>query len=220
MSGFEFNKMFGALLVAGLIAIGIGKLTNILYHDNVQPEKRGYSIEVAEASTNANAAKAKDEVVNIAAYLAAGDVAKGEKTTKACAACHTFNKGGANKVGPNLWNMVNAVRANNSDFKYSKAMAAMSSEVWDFQALSEFLTKPKKFVKGTKMAYAGIKNPEKRADLLIYLRSLSDSPAVIPAPPAVEVPEVEAEIEDKAKAEAEPKAVETIEDKVKLEIAK
>ena len=182
-SSLEFNKLSAAIITSLLILIAASKFSGVLYNDNEQPEKRGYSIDVPEVA--ATGAAAPTGPFDIATILANGDIAKGEKLTKSCAACHSFEKGGVNKVGPNLYNIVDKTIGSVSGYSYSKVCQAKNSEgaIWDYQALSEFLTKPKTYLPGTKMAFAGIKKPEKRADIIMYLRSLSDNPAALPAIP-------------------------------------
>ncbi|TCD16751.1 cytochrome c family protein [Oricola cellulosilytica] len=117
-----------------------------------------------------------------AALVASGDVAAGEKDFRKCAACHTVEEGGANKVGPNLWNVVNRPVAAHEDYKYSPALQefAAGGAVWDYDNLSAFLQKPKDLVKGTKMSFAGIRDDEDRANMVAYLRSLASEPAPLP----------------------------------------
>jgi len=184
-SSLEFNKFSAAIITSLLILIAASKFSGVIYHDNEEPEKRGYSIDVPEVAAS-GAPAVPTGPFDITTILASADVAKGEKQIKACAACHSFEKGGKNKVGPNLYNIVNKPKGAADGYAYSKALAAMAADgqKWDYQSLSEFFRKPKEYMPGTKMAYAGIKKPEKRADLIMYLRSLSDSPAEVPAAPA------------------------------------
>ena len=142
------------------------------------------------------------------AFLQETDVAAGEKifTTK-CLTCHTNDKGGAAKQGPNLWGIINAAKGSKGDFAYSDALKEMGGK-WGYQELSEFLTKPKKYLPGTRMAFAGIKKPQDRGNLLAYLRTLSGSPVPIPAytppPPEEEVPEDANAAEKQAETEDLP----------------
>lgn len=130
----------------------------------------------ADAGTQTAAAPAGD---GVAGLLAAADVANGEKLAKRCAACHSFDNGGANKIGPNLWNVVGDHQGQGRDFKFSEAMAALGGS-WTYQALDEFLLSPKTYVPGTKMTFPGLKKPEDRADLIAWLRTLSESPQPLP----------------------------------------
>lgn len=155
---------------------------------NKKLEEAKAAAEAAAAKPQAAAADAAQAVQEAAkpaepdvlAMLASADTAKGARVFKKCAACHTVDKGGKNKVGPNLWNIVNAERAKVDGFKYSNAMAEKSGK-WDFESLNNFMVRPKSYIPGTKMAFAGLKKASDRANLLAYLRSLADSPAPLPA---------------------------------------
>jgi cytochrome c len=129
----------------------------------------------------------------ILALLASADVEAGIKTAKKCTACHVFDKGGKNKVGPGLWNIVNADKANVDGFIYSAALAEMDGG-WDYQALNAFLYKPKAYVAGTKMNFAGLKKPQDRANIIAYLRSLAEAPVALPS-------EVDIAVETSAQAQ-------------------
>lgn len=182
MSSLELNKIAGAVLVAGLVALVSGILANML----VQPEPvqhAAVAVPEGEGAAEEPAAPAEEAEQPIALLLASADPADGENVAKRCAACHTFEQGGAAKVGPNLWNIVGAPHAHMEGFAYSDAIKNLEGD-WDFEALNAFLTSPKTYAPGTKMSFAGIKKPEERADLLAYLRTLSDSPAPLPEPPA------------------------------------
>ena len=128
---------------------------------------------------------ARPGVIPFANLLIDADVAAGEKETKKCAACHTFDNGGANKVGPNLWSIVDKEVASDGSFSYSNALKEKSDLVWNYDNLDGFLASPKGWAPGTKMTFNGISKPEKRAALVAYLRTLSDSP--VPLPEKVEV---------------------------------
>lgn len=184
MDSFELNKIAGAVLLSLLIIMALGVTSDIIFHAET-PETPGYAIEVADAGgeDHGAAAEAAVEVVPLSVRLASADVAKGEKVTKKCAACHTFEQGGANKVGPNLYGIVNRHPGSHEGFKYSSSMTEFGSAnaEWTFEDLDHFLTKPKDFIPGTSMGFAGLKKPEDRADLLAYLRTLSASPAALPA---------------------------------------
>jgi cytochrome c len=117
---------------------------------------------------------------DIAALLATADVAQGKAAAKKCAACHNFEKGGPNKIGPNLWDIVGAKHAHKEDFKYSDAIKGMADKEWSYAELDAFLTAPKQYAPGTKMAFPGIKKPEERAAVIAYLRSLSDNQKPLP----------------------------------------
>ena len=166
----ELNKIAAALLLAGIIAMVAGFVTDRLYHPQTELEKRGYSIEVAEVSpTGAPVAEAAP--VEIAEFMAAADIEAGKIFSKKCTACHSFEKGGPNKVGPALYGVSGRPLASLGSYAYSDALKTKGG-AWDDQNLSEFLKKPKKWAKGTKMVYAGIKKPEQRANLIAYLNTL------------------------------------------------
>lgn len=178
MSSFELNKIFAALLVAGIVAMLSSFVSAKLIHPEI-PEKDAVFIEGTAVVAGGAAAKADlpDPILHL---VASADIAKGEKLSKACAACHSFEKGGPNKVGPNLWGVVGSQKAGRSGFSYSDVLAGKGGD-WDYASLNEFLWKPKKYVPGTKMNYIGLKKPEDRAAIVAWLRTLSDAPIVLPS---------------------------------------
>ena len=179
MDSFEINKIVAAVLLVALLVIGIGKLSNVIFYVE-KPEKPGYAVEVQQASTSTTAAAtAEDKTVDIAALMALGDVNAGEKIFKKCAACHSINQGGANKIGPALYNVVGRKIGGVADYKYSKAFVEYGKE-WNFEELNGFLTKPSKWIKGTKMAYAGLRKEADRASVIKYLNQNSDNPLPLP----------------------------------------
>ena len=179
MDSFELNKIVAAVLLVALLVIGIGKLSNVIFYVE-KPEKPGYAVEVQQASTSTTAtATVEDKKVDIAALMALGDVNAGEKIFKKCAACHSINQGGANKIGPALYNVVGRKIGGVTDYKYSKAFVEYGKE-WNFEELNGFLIKPSKWIKGTKMAYAGLRKEEDRASIIKYLNQNSDSPLPLP----------------------------------------
>lgn len=187
MNSFEFNKIAGAVLATIFVLFGGSILAEGLFHSEV-PETPGYEIVVAEAdSDGAEGGAAEAEDPPIAALLQTADAEAGAGQFKKCAACHSAEKGGPNKVGPVLWDVVNRPVASVAGFAYSAAMTEFSqggSVNWDYEHLNGFLTNPKGYVPGTSMGFAGIKDPEARAELIAYLRTLSDSPAPLPQAPA------------------------------------
>lgn len=183
MNSFEFNKIAGAVLFTALLVFGLNQLSGIIYHAD-KPEKQGYALPGAEEAAAGGEAAAPAEAapaVSVGTLLASADAAKGQAVFKACQACHDGTKGGPNKVGPNLWGIVGRDRGSHEGFAYSDAMAA-SHDPWTYENLNEFLTAPGKYVKGTKMAFGGIKKDADRGNLLAYLATLSDSPVAFPAP--------------------------------------
>ena len=178
MDSFEINKIVAAVLMVALIVIGIGKLSDVIFHVE-KPDKPGYSVEV-ESSIVSDATTIKDEEkIDIAALLAMGDIAHGEKVFKKCAACHSIVKGGKNAIGPALYNVVGRKIGAIEDYKYSKALVAYDKN-WTFEELNGFLIKPAKWIKGTKMAYAGLRKEKDRASVIKYLNENSDSPLPLP----------------------------------------
>lgn len=177
MKDLELNKVAAAVLLAGIIAMVSGLVAEGLYHGGEEhgegEAKRGYTIAGAEEAGDAGAAPAAEEKpVDIAPFMKAANVANGQALVKKCTACHTFDKGGKNGVGPNQWGLVGSHFAHKDDYAYSAALSGMKDKKWDAQALSDFLANPKKVVPGNKMAFAGLKKPEERADLIAYLATL------------------------------------------------
>ena len=179
MDSFEINKIIAAVLMVALLVIGIGKLSDIIFYVK-KPEKPGYVVEIDEVVTSAVSKDAGEkEKVDIAALMAMGDIVSGEKIFKKCAACHSINKGGQNNIGPALYNVVGRKVGGVSDYKYSKALMTYDKE-WSFEELNGFLIKPAKWIKGTKMAYAGLRKEKDRASVIKYLNENSDSPLPLP----------------------------------------
>ena len=177
MSSLKFNMVAASVLTAGVIASTSGFLSEMIYHHEF-PETNAYQIEVAEATA---AVAASDEPeMSVLDLLADADLAKGEKALKKCTSCHTFEEGGANKVGPNLYNIVNGSIAGSSGFGYSDALSGMSGQTWSYENLDAFMASPKGFAPGTKMSFGGFKKVSDRANLIAYLRTLSGSPAPLP----------------------------------------
>lgn len=198
MGGMEFNKIFAAVLVAGIIAMLGGFVAKQLVHAP-KLEKEAYAIEAMEESAGGGAAGPTGPQP-ILALIEAADAAKGEKIAKACAACHTFTKGGPNGVGPNLYGVLGGPKDHAAGFAYSGALLEVGGNTWTYAELNKFLYKPKAYAKNTKMSYAGLKKPEDRAALIAWLRTQADSPKALPsageiaaeeaelAPPAAEAP--------------------------------
>ena len=154
MDSFELNKIIAAVLMVALLVIGIGKLSNIIFHVE-KPKTPGYAVEVQQATTVSSSVETTVvEKIDIAALMAMGDIAVGEKVFKKCAACHSIIKGGKNNIGPALYNVVGRKVGVVSDYKYSKALSAYGKE-WTYEELNGYLLKPAKWIKGTKMAFAG-----------------------------------------------------------------
>ena len=179
MDSFELNKIIAAVLLVALLIIGIGKVSNVIFHVE-KPKTPGYAVEVEQVSTSSiSTTDAVEKVIDIAALMALGDVTSGEKIFKKCAACHSINKGGKHKIGPALYNVVGRKVGGVEDYKYSKALAAYEKD-WTFEELNGFLIKPAKHIKGTKMAYAGLRKEADRASVIKYLNANSDNPLPLP----------------------------------------
>ena len=180
MDSFEINKIIAAVLLVALLIIGIGKISNLIFHVD-KPEKPGYVVEVEQVSTNntQSTLDVTEEKIDITALMAMGDIATGEKVFKKCAACHSINKGGKNNIGPALYNVVGRKVGGVNDYKYSKALLEYNKE-WTFEELNGYLIKPAKWIKGTKMAFAGLRKEKDRASVIKYLNENSDSPLPLP----------------------------------------
>lgn len=188
MGGMEFNKIFAAVLIAGIIAMTGGFAGRLLVHGD-KPETDAYTIEVVEVlAPGAPEPKAEP----ILAMIATADVTRGERVARACAACHTFTKGGANGVGPNLYNTVGGPKDHMAGYAYSGAILKNGGDVWTYAEMNKFLWKPKSYAPGTKMNYIGLKKPEDRAALIAWLRMQSDAPKALPS--AGEIAAEEAEL--------------------------
>ena len=173
--GFEINKLVAAILVTVLIVFGIGKISDIIFKVN---ETGIVAYKVEEPARSSSEAKAESSV-EISSFLSLGDVTHGAKVFKKCAACHSINKDGKNKIGPKLYNVVGKATGATSDYKYSKALISYS-KTWTFEELNGFLIKPAKWIKGNKMGFAGLKNDKDRASVILYLNQNSDNPQPLP----------------------------------------
>ena len=182
-ASLETNKTLAALLTAGIIASGSGVVSRMLYHPHV-PEENAYVIEVPEAAAHKGEA-APAEAAPLPVLLAQANPEKGATEAKKCAACHSEEKGGPIKIGPPLWGVIGRKIASVEGFEYSDALRGKEGE-WTYENIYEFIHGPKEWAPGTKMAFAGIKSPEDRADLLVYLRTLADEPVALPEAAAAE----------------------------------
>ena len=181
MSGLEVNKILASIILAVLIVTLIGHFGDLVIDiDHDEKKETAYKIDVPEDSTGVGVVVKKEEVIEpISMLLVSASLDNGEKLFKKCATCHNYEKGSANKVGPHLWNIINRPKANVEGFAYSKSLAEYGGE-WGYEELAEFLYKPKKYIKGTKMNFAGLKKVKDRADLVYFLREQSDNPAPLP----------------------------------------
>ena len=180
MDSFEINKIIAAVLMVALLVIGIGKLSDIIFHVE-KPKSPGYVVKVEEAVTASSqlSSETAEEKIDMVALMALGDLATGEKVFKKCAACHSIVKGGKNNIGPALYNVVGRQVGSISDYKYSKALSGYGKE-WTFEELNGYLIKPAKWIKGTKMAFAGLRKEKDRASVIKYLNQSSDNPLPLP----------------------------------------
>ena len=181
MDSFEINKIVASILLIALLFIGIGKISNLIFNVK-KPETAGYKVEMPETDivNKANEAKIQAlEEIDIASLLALGDVGHGEKVFKKCSACHSINKGGENKIGPALYNVIGRKVGGINDYKYSSALAEYNKS-WTFEEMNGFLKKPASYIKGTKMAFAGLRKEKDRASVILYLNQNSDEPLPLP----------------------------------------
>ena len=181
MDSFEINKIIASILLVALLIIGISKISNIIFEVD-KLDSSAYKVELpddgAKQISEENTMKVDDKV-DISALMALGDIAHGEKVFKKCSACHSIEAGGGNKIGPALYNVVGRKIAALEDYKYSKALVEYEKN-WSFEELNGFLIKPQKWIKGTKMAYAGLRKEKDRASVILYLNKYSDNPLPLP----------------------------------------
>jgi cytochrome c len=180
MNGFEFNKLLAAILVAMLVAM----ISGFVAHKLISPEKltkNVYVVEGVATTPEGSSATAPAGPPPIGPLLAKADVGAGEKYARVCGTCHSFGKGEAAMIGPNLYGVVGGPHAHMEGYDYSDAMKAMHDKMWTFDELNEFLYNPRAHIPGTKMTFAGIKDDQTRANVIAWLRSLSDNPVPLPA---------------------------------------
>jgi len=176
MDSFEINKIVAAVLVVFLVVFGIGKISDIIFHVE-KPNTSAYKVEVSTASSTQDLNS--DQLVDITALLAMGNVDDAKKVWKKCSACHSIKKDGKNKIGPALYNVLGRNVAALNDYKYSKALATYGKS-WTFKEMNGFLTKPQAYIKGTKMAFAGLKKEKDRASIILFMNQNSDNPLPLP----------------------------------------
>ena len=173
------NKIIVSIFLAVILVIGINKITDSIFFVE-KPEKSAYQVESLTTVTNTTTTTKSTETgdVSIMALFASTSAEEGEKIFKKCAACHSISKGGGNKIGPALWGVIGRKAGAVADYKYSKALTSHGKN-WTFDEMNGFLIKPKEWIKGTKMAFAGLKKPEERAAVILYMNENSDSPLPI-----------------------------------------
>lgn len=201
MDSFELNKIFGAVLGTLVFVMGIGFLAEGIYAP-IEENGPGYTLPEPEGDGHSAVAAAVVETIPLPVLLASASAAKGEKVAKKCASCHTFEQGGANKIGPALYGIVDKLIGSADGFGYSEALTTLKGENadWTYANLDAFLQSPKKFAPGTKMGFAGLRSEKDRADILAYLQSLSDAPVAFPA--VEETPMAEKPMAEDGHAEA------------------
>ena len=181
MDSFEINKIVASILLIALLFIGIGKISDLVFQVD-RPETAAYKIEMPEDGTVKQIAETKSEIaekIDIASFLALGNIEHGEKVFKKCSACHVINKGGENKIGPVLYGVLGRKVGSIENYKYSKALVEYNKE-WTFEEMNGYLRKPQSHIKGTKMAFAGLRKEKDRASVILYLNQNSDNPLPLP----------------------------------------
>ena len=168
------NKIIVSIIFAAILVLGINKITDVIFYVE-KPEKSAYQVESITTVASNTSAETNSETGNIMALFASTNAAEGAKVFKKCAACHSINEGGANKIGPALWGVLGRNAGSVPDYKYSKALATHGKN-WSFEEMNGFLIKPKDWIKGTKMSFAGLKNEKERAAVILYMNENSNSP--------------------------------------------
>lgn len=193
MDSLAFNKISAAVLVALIASYISGYAPRVLMPDQ-KLGKPIYPTDIPDVIETSSASPAKKGAEPISALLASADIEAGKKVAKKCVQCHTFEQGGANKVGPNLWDILGKKIAHLSNFAYSSAFQKHGG-TWGYEDLNKYLYKPRAFMPGTKMAFVGLSSVQDRANIIAYLRSLSSSPLPLPPAPKKEEPKAEKKAE-------------------------
>jgi len=175
MNSFEINKIITAIIITILIVVVINKASDFIF--NLEDENIvSYKVEAPEGSVTQ---VKSEQSVDLASLFLQADIAHGEKVFKKCAACHSVNKDGGNKIGPKLWNVMFRPVGSVTEYKYSKALSGYNKE-WTWEEMNGFLLKPAKWIKGNKMGFAGLKSDKDRASVILYLNQNSDNPKTLP----------------------------------------
>ena len=169
------NKILVSIFFAVILVLGINKVTDIIFH-NPSPQTSAYQVSITTVASNETQTSSESsQTEDIMALFASTSATEGAKVFKKCAACHSIAEGGANKIGPALWGVLGRPTGSVAGYKYSKAMAAYGKN-WSFEEMNGFLTKPKDWIKGTKMSFAGLKDVKERAAVILYMNENSDNP--------------------------------------------
>ena len=171
------NKIIVSIVLAVILVLGINKITDAIFYVE-KPEKSAYQVAnltTTTSTTTTEAGSENSESGNIMALFASTSATEGAKIFKKCLACHNIGKGDPNKIGPNIFGVLNRKAGSVSGYKYSKAMLAYG-KIWSFEEMNGFLIKPKNWIKGTKMSFAGLKNAKDRAAVILYMNEKTDSP--------------------------------------------
>ena len=171
------NKIIVSIVFAVILIIGINKIADSIYYVE-KPEKSAYQVASVTTIASTTSTETSSDTGNIMALFASTSAAEGAKVFKKCAACHSIAEGGKNKIGPALWGVLGRQAGSLPDYKYSKAMAAYGKK-WSFEEMNGFLIKPKDWIKGTKMSYAGLKSEKERAAVILYMNENTNSPLPI-----------------------------------------
>ena len=171
------NKIIVSIVFAVILVLGINKIADSIFYVK-KPEKSAYQVDnitTAASNTTSETSSENSESGNIVALFASTGAADGAKVFKKCAACHSIAEGGANKIGPALWGVLGRTAGSLTNYKYSKAMSAYGKK-WSFEEMNGFLIKPKDWIKGTKMSFAGLKKAEDRAAVILYMNENTNNP--------------------------------------------
>ena len=168
------NKIIVSIVFAIILVVGINKIADVIFYVE-KPEKSAYQVASVTTVASTASAESSSETGNIMAVFASTSAAEGAKVFKKCAACHSIAEGGKNKIGPALWGVLGRQAGSLPDYKYSKAMATHGKK-WSFEEMNGFLIKPKDWIKGTKMSYAGLKSEKERAAVILYMNQNTNNP--------------------------------------------